>query len=62
VKITIGELRRIIKETIAGSLPDETYDDYLLDDPFFNKQSVLVRDDTKKKIKTWATDMKLNSV
>jgi hypothetical protein len=62
MKITIGELRRIIKETIAGSLPDETYDDYLLDDPFFNKQSVLVRDDTKKKIKTWATDMKLNSV
>jgi hypothetical protein len=62
VKITIGELRRIIKETIAGSQPDETYDDYLLDDPFFNKQSVLVRDDAKKKIKAWATDMKLNSV
>lgn len=59
MKITIGELRQIIKETIAGSQPDETYDDYLLDDTFFNKPSVLVRDDAKKKIKAWAIAMKL---
>ena len=59
VKITIGELRQIVKETIAGSQPDETYEDYLLDDPFFNKPSVLIIDDTKKKIKAWAKAMKL---
>lgn len=59
VKITVGELRKIIKETIAGSYPDETYDDLLLDDPDFNKSSVYVRDDAKKKIKAWAKAMKL---
>ena len=59
MRITIGELRKIIKETIAGSQPDETYEDLLLDDPDFNKPSVYVRDDAKKKIKAWAKAMKL---
>lgn len=59
MKITIGELRQIIKETITGSQPDETFEEYLLDDPTFNKPSVYVRDDAKKKIKSWAKAMKL---
>ena len=59
MKITIGELRKLIKEALGGSQPDETYEDLLLDDPTFNKLSVYVRDDAKKKIKAWAKAMKL---
>lgn len=61
MKLTIGQLRRIIRESLSGSHPDETYDKELLDDPSFDKPSVYVPDDVKNKIKSWAKDMKLST-
>jgi len=61
MRITLGHLRSLIREVIGGSQPDETYSEELLDDPAFKEKSVLVRDDAKKKIKSWAKDMKLSS-
>lgn len=61
MKITVRQLREIIKNAFAGSQPDETHTDELLDDPGFKAPSVLVRDDAKKKIKSWAKDMKLST-
>lgn len=61
MRITVGELRALIRETLAGSQPDETYDEELLDDDSFKKQSVYVPDWAKKKIRSWAQDMKLTS-
>lgn len=59
MKITIGRLREVIKNSLAGSQPEESYDEALLDDPSFKKKSVYVPDWAKKKIKSWAKDMKL---
>ena len=61
MKLTIKELREIIRETISGSFPEESYKDELLDDHSFKGKSVFVRDDAKKKIKSWAKDMKLST-
>ena len=61
MKITIGQLREAIRRSLAGSQPDETYIEELLDDPGFKEKSVYVRDDAKKKIKAWAKDMKLST-
>jgi hypothetical protein len=61
VKITIGELRRIIRESLAGSQPDETYSTELFDDPALEKPSVYVPDDIKVKLKSWAKKMKLST-
>lgn len=61
MKITIGQLREAIRRSLAGSQPDETYTEELLDDPGFEEKSVYVRDDAKKKIKAWAKDMKLST-
>jgi hypothetical protein len=61
MKLSIKQLRNIIKEVIGGSQPDEAYGEELLDDPGFKEKSVLVRDDAKKKIKAWAKDMKLST-
>ncbi len=61
MKITIGQLREAIRRSLAGSQPDETYTEELLDDPGFKEKSVYVRDDAKKKIKAWAKDMKLST-
>ena len=61
MKLTVEQLRRIIREVIGGSQPDETYSEELSDDPGFKEKSVLVRDDAKKKIKAWAKDMKLST-
>lgn len=62
VKLTISQLRHIIKEAIAGSQPEENYSEELLDDPAFNKKSVYVPDDVKKKLRKWYRAMKLSSV
>ena len=59
MKITIGQLRKIIRESLSGSQPEESYKIHLLDDPAFQEDSVLVPNDIKKKIKKWAKDMKL---
>jgi len=61
MKITLQQLRELIREVIAGSHPEEAYSEELLDDPAFKEKSVLVRDTAKKKIKSWAKDMKLST-
>jgi len=61
MKITIGQLREAIRRSLAGSQPDETYTEELLDDPGFKEKSIYVRDDAKEKIKAWAKDMKLST-
>lgn len=61
MKITIGCLREIIKKSLSGSQPDENYSEELLDDPSFQEKSVYVPDWEKKKIKSWAQDMKLST-
>jgi hypothetical protein len=61
MKMTIGQLREVIKRSFAGSQPDETYKIDLLDDPAFSEKSILVPDDIKDKIRKWAKDMKLSS-
>lgn len=62
MKLKLSELRRIIAEEIrSGSSPEESYDKELLDDPAFKEKSVYIRDAAKKKIKSWAKDMKLST-
>jgi hypothetical protein len=61
VRITIETLRKIIRESLSGSQPEEEYSIELLDDPSFLKKSVYVPDSAKKKIKKWAKDMKLST-
>ena len=56
-------LREFVKEfsARAGSHPEESYHDDLLDDPAYKADSVYVPHDIKKKIKSWMKDMKLSS-
>lgn len=61
MRMTVGDLRLLIRETLAGSHPDETYDEELLDDDSFKKPSVYVPDWAKDRIRAWARDMKLSS-
>lgn len=51
----------ILQEGLAGSQPEEKYDEELLDDPKWKKGSVYVPDDIKGKIKKWAVDMGMYS-
>jgi hypothetical protein len=44
---------------LAGSQPEEKYDAHLLNDPSYEKKSVYVPDDIKKKINSWTEDMGL---
>ena len=60
MKITIRELKELIREVYGGSLPDETYETELLDDPANKGKSVLVPDDIKHSIKKWAKEMGLH--
>lgn len=61
MKITIKQLREVIRRSLGGSHPDESYDKELLDDPAFSEKSVYVSDEIKDKIRKWAKDMKLSS-
>ena len=61
MKVTIGELRKIIRNAIAGSHPEESYDKELFDDPAFLKKSMYVPDEVKEKMTVWAKDMKLSN-
>lgn len=56
-------LREFIKEysSRAGSHPEESYHDELLDDPAYKTDSVYVPNDIKKKINKWAKDMGLST-
>jgi len=61
MKLTIAELKRIVREAvIGGSHPSESYDKELMDDPKFAEPSVMVPGDIKKKIKTWTKKMGLS--
>lgn len=59
VKLTIKQLRNLVKEQLAGSHPEESYDKELIDDPAIAQKSVYVPDDIKDSIKTWMKDMQL---
>jgi len=61
MKLSIGQLREVIRKSLAGSQPDESYSMDLIDDPAFSKKSVYVPDDVKEKIRNWIKDMKLSS-
>jgi hypothetical protein len=61
MKLSIGQLREVIRKSLAGSQPEESYSIELMGDPAFSEKSVYVPDDIKKKIRKWAKDMKLSS-
>ena len=61
MRITLGELRELVRRSLAGSHPEESYDKELMDDPAFEEESVYVPNWAKKKIKSWAKDMKLST-
>ena len=56
-------LQEFVKEysTRAGSHPEESYHEELLNDPAYNADSVYVPRDIKKKISKWARDMGLST-
>lgn len=60
MKITVGQIREIVRKSLAGSDPNEAYSEDLLDDEAFAKKSMYVPDDVKDKIKKWAKSMKLS--
>jgi hypothetical protein len=61
MKIRLGDLRRLIREGLAGSQPEERYDMELFDDPKWQEDSVYVPNDIKKKLKAWAKSMKMST-
>lgn len=60
MRVTLGELRRLIREGLGGSNPNEAYDKDLADDPAMSKKSVYVPDDVKKPIKKYLKAMGLS--
>ena len=61
MRMTVRQLREAIRKSLAGSQPDETYAEELLDDDSFQEPSVYVPDWAKKKIKSWAKDMGMSA-
>lgn len=60
-KLLRSLIRQLVKESVlAGSHPDESYKNRMLDDPAFNEKSVYVSDDIKDAIKKWLKAMKLD--
>jgi hypothetical protein len=66
MRTTLGALRRIIREVAAaddcwgGSRPEETYDEELVEDDAWKKQSVMSPDDVKHSINAWMGKMGLS--
>lgn len=60
MRVTLGELRRLIREALGGSHPNEAYDKDLADDPALKKKSKYVPDDVKRPIKRWLTAVGLS--
>lgn len=60
MRLTLSELRRLVREGLGGSRPEETYEGDLMDDPAIKKQSKLVPDDIKRPIKRWVKAMGLS--
>lgn len=61
MRMTVGQLREIVRHAIAGSQPSEAYSMELMDDPAFAEKSLYIGDDVKEKIRIWAKAMKLSS-
>lgn len=61
MRMTVGQLREIVRRVIAGSQPSEAYSMELMDDPAFSEKSLYVGNDVKEKIRIWAKAMKLSS-
>lgn len=66
MRLTMGELRRLLNEEIepdcwGGTRPEETYNELLEDDPVYRKKSVLVPDDIKDQINSWMKKMGLSA-
>lgn len=61
MKISVRDLRLLIRESLRGSHPEESYDKELMDDPAFAQDSMYVPNWVKKKIRKWMKDMKLSS-
>jgi len=62
VRITLGQLRKIIREEMQKDPHrNKPYTKELLDDPFFKEDSIYVPDDIKEKIVSWAKDIKMSS-
>lgn len=64
MKITLGELKKLIAEAVkddcwGSSHPDEMYEEQLFDDPALDKHSVYVPHNVKGSIKNWAKKMGL---
>jgi hypothetical protein len=65
MRLTMGQLRQLLREEIMpdcwdGSHPDETYEELLEDDPMYQEKSVLVPDDVKKAIHSYFGKMGLS--
>lgn len=60
MRLTLGELRRLVREGLGGSRPEEAYEGDLMDDPAIKKQSKLVPDDIKSSIRSWTKKMGLS--
>jgi len=57
MKITIKRLRQIIREGLAGSQPEEDYSNEIVDDKSLDGESLLVNDETKKKMRSYFKSM-----
>lgn len=53
-----SDLKKLIR-VICEEWWSEVYDKKLIDDESFKKDSIIVNDDSKKKIKAWMRKMKL---
>lgn len=65
MRLTIGDLRRAIREAcegdcFGGSCPEETYDEELAEDDAWKAKSALVPDDVKRSINGWMKQMGLS--
>jgi hypothetical protein len=59
VKLQLSELRSLIREALAGSRPEENYDNELAEDEAWKQHSVMVPDDVKAPINKWMKSMGL---
>jgi len=60
MRVSLSELRSIIREVLGGSNPNEAYDKDLMDDPAIAKRSQYVPGDVKGKIRRYLKSMGLS--
>jgi len=59
MKLTIRQLRQTIREGLAGSQPEEDYSNEIVDDKSLDGESLLVNDETKKRMRKYFKAMGL---